>query len=148
MKYGDNIGVNSPTWFVGAVEPLPDLIVPYNRALILGLCLACIACVHCVFRYTRIGLLIRATVQGRETAGTLGVNTRRVDGYTFAIGAGLAGIAGCAWTLIGGVTPDMGQNHIVDSFLVVVTGGVGKLFGTVIAGLGIDQQSSRTDDFW
>jgi len=137
VKYGDNIGVNSPTWLVGALEPVQDLVVPYNRAFILGLCLLSVACVHCLFRFTRLGLLIRATVQGRETAGTLGVNTRRVDGYTFALGSGLAGIAGCAWTLVGGVTPDMGQNHIVDSFLVVVTGGVGKLLGTVLAGLGI-----------
>ena len=76
-------------------------------------------------------------MQNRETAESLGVNTRRTDGLTFALGAGLAGIAGCAWTLIGGVTPDMGQNHIVDAFLVVVTGGVGELAGSVIAGLGL-----------
>ena len=87
--------------------------------------------------FTRIGLKIRATVQGRETAETLGINTRRIDGFAFSLGAGLAGIAGYALTTIAGVTPDMGQNYIVDSFLVVVTGGVGKLAGSVLAGLGL-----------
>ena len=137
VKYGDNIGVNSPTWLVGSFEVIQDLVVPYNRAFILVLCAVCVACVALLFQCTKLGLLIRATVQGRETAETLGVNTRRIDGYSFALGSGLAGIAGCAWTVVGGVTPDMGQNHIVDSFLVVVTGGVGRLVGSVSAGLGI-----------
>ena len=72
-----------------------------------------------------------------EMAVALGVNTRHEDEFTFAFGAGLAGIAGCALTLVGGVTPDMGQNYIVDSFLVVVTGGVGEIAGAVWAGLGL-----------
>ena len=137
VKYGDNIGINAPSWLIGAVEPIQDLVIPYNRAFILGLCMACVLGLRCLLHYTRLGLLMRATVQGRQVASTLGVPTDRVDAYTFALGAGLAGVAGCAWTLVGGVTPDMGQNHIVDSFLVVVTGGVGKLVGTVVAGLGI-----------
>lgn len=137
VKYGDNIGVNSPTWLVGRFEVIPDLIVPYNRAFILLLSAACVAFLYWLFRFTRMGLLIRATVQARETAASHGVNTRLVDSYTFGLGSGLAGIAGYAWTVVGGVTPDMGQNHIVDSFLVVVTGGVGKLSGAVCAGLGI-----------
>ena len=137
VKYGDNIGVNSPAWLVGSFELIQDLVVPYNRAFIFVLCSVCVGIVAMLFKHTKLGLLIRATVQARETAGTLGVNTRRIDGYTFALGSGLAGIAGCAWTVVGGVTPDMGQNHIVDSFLVVVAGGVGKLVGSVFAGLGI-----------
>ncbi|MCH2203734.1 MAG: urea ABC transporter permease subunit UrtB [Fuerstiella sp.] len=137
VKYGDNIGVNSPSMLVGSFEVLQDLVIPRNRAFILVLCGFCVLSVHALFRYTRAGLLIRATVQGRETASGHGVNTRLIDGLTFAVGSGLAGIAGFAWTTVGGVTPDMGQNHIVDSFLVVVTGGVGKLAGAVFAGLGI-----------
>ena len=137
VKYGDNIGVNSPSMLVGRFEVLQDLVIPRNRAFILVLCGFCVLSVHALFRYTRAGLLIRATVQGRETASGHGVNTRLIDGLTFAVGSGLAGIAGFAWTTVGGVTPDMGQNHIVDSFLVVVTGGVGKLAGAVFAGLGI-----------
>jgi urea transport system permease protein len=137
VKYGDNIGVNSPSWLAGRFEVIQDLVVPYNRAFILVLCAVCVFAVYWVIQYTRMGLLIRATVQGRETAASHGVNTRLIDGLTFALGSGLAGVAGYAWTIVGGVTPDMGQNHIVDSFLVVVTGGVGKLAGAVAAGLGI-----------
>jgi urea transport system permease protein len=135
--FGDNIGVNSPTWLMGAYEPMTDLALPYNRLFIIGLTIVSVMGIAIMMRYTRLGLRIRATVQNRETAATLGVNTRRTDSYTFAIGSGLAGIAGCALTLIAGVTPDMGQNYIVDSFLVVVTGGVGKLSGSVFAGTGI-----------
>ena len=135
--FGDNVGVNSPTWLVGNTEPIQDLNLPYNRLFILGLTASCVLAVYWVMNYTRLGLLVRATVQNRETATSLGVNTRVADGFTFALGAGLAGIAGCALTLIGGVTPDMGQNYIVDSFLVVVTGGVGELAGAVWAGLGL-----------
>ena len=135
--FGDNVGVNSPTWLVGNTEPMQDLNLPYNRLFILGLTTSCVLAVYWVMNYTRLGLLVRATVQNRETATSLGVNTRWTDGFTFALGAGLAGVAGCALTLIGGVTPDMGQNYIVDSFLVVVTGGVGELAGAVWAGLGL-----------
>ena len=137
LWYGDNIGVNSPTWLVGSFEPIQDLVISYNRVFIMSLCAFCVLAVSGIMNRTRLGLLIRATVQNRETAESLGVNTRQTDGLTFALGAGLAGIAGCAWTLIGGVTPDMGQNHIVDAFLVVVTGGVGELAGSVLAGLGL-----------
>jgi len=86
---------------------------------------------------TRLGLLLRATTQNRVMSSTLGVNTRRIDGWTFAIGSALAGGAGAVLTLIGGITPDVGQGYIVDSFLVVATGGVGKLAGAVWAGLGL-----------
>jgi len=137
VKYGDNIGVNSPSWLVGSFEVIQDLVVPYNRAFILLLSGFCVLVVYGIFQHTRLGLFIRATVQGRETAASHGVNTSLIDGLTFALGSGLAGVAGYAWTIVGGVTPDMGQNHIVDSFLVVVTGGVGKLAGSVAAGLGI-----------
>ena len=137
VRYGDNIGVNSPTWLLGSFEPIQDLRISYNRVFIMLLCFLCVLAVAAVMNFTRQGLLIRATVQNRETAESLGVNTRRTDGLTFALGAGLAGIAGYAWTLIGGVTPDMGQNHIVDAFLVVVTGGVGELAGSVWAGMGL-----------
>jgi len=137
LRYGDNIGVNSPTWLVGSFEPVQDLRISFNRVFILALCGSCVLAISAIMNRTRSGLLIRATVQNRETAESLGVNTRKTDGLTFALGAGLAGVAGYAWTLIGGVTPDMGQNHIVDAFLVVVTGGVGELVGSVMAGLGL-----------
>ncbi|MEO2045249.1 MAG: urea ABC transporter permease subunit UrtB [Pirellulales bacterium] len=137
IRYGDNIGVNSPSWLVGGVEVIQDFHVSYNRLFIIGLTAACVAFVYWLLNCTKRGLLLRATVQNREMAAALGVNTRYEDEFTFAFGAGLAGIAGCALTLIGGVTPDMGQNYIVDSFLVVVTGGVGEIAGAVWAGLGL-----------
>jgi urea transport system permease protein len=137
VRYGDNIGVNSPTWLVGSFEVTQDVVLPYNRCFIIILCGFCVLLIYGLLNRTRLGLLIRATVQNREMADALGVNTRRIDGYSFAFGSGLAGLAGYALTLIGGVTPNMGQNYIVDSFLVVVTGGVGKLMGTVFSGLGI-----------
>ena len=137
VRYGDNIGVSAPTWLRGGFELIPYLTVEYARCFILVLCALCVTFLYALMNFTRIGLKIRATVQGRETAESLGINTRRIDGFAFSLGAGLAGIAGYALTSIAGVTPDMGQNYIVDSFLVVVTGGVGKLAGSVWAGLGI-----------
>ena len=137
VRYGDNIGINSPTWLVGSFELVPDFTISYNRGFIFLLCALCVLFLYWLMNYTRVGLQVRATVQNRETAESLGVFTRRIDGFTFSLGAGLAGVAGYALTLIAGVTPDMGQNYVVDSFLVVVVGGVGKLAGAVWAGLGI-----------
>ena len=90
-----------------------------------------------LFGRTSLGLKVKATMQNRDMATALGVNTRAVDRFTFAFGSGLAGIAGCCLTLIGGVTLDMGQNYMVESFLVVVTGGVGELLGVIFSGFGI-----------
>ncbi len=138
IRYGDNIGVSSPTWARGGIEIMQDVILPYSRSFIIVLCALCVALIYYLMKRSRLGLKMRATMQSRDMANSLGVNTGRVDRYTFAFGSGIAGIAGCAWTLIGGVTPDMGQtNFIVDSFLVVVTGGVGELIGVVFSGLGI-----------
>ena len=138
LRYGDNIGVNAPTWARGGLEVVQDLIVPYSRCFIIVLCGLCVLLIYYLINHTKLGLRMRATMQNRNMANSMGVNTQRVDRYTFAFGSGIAGVAGCAWTLIGGVTPDMGQNNfIIDSFLVVVTGGVGELIGVICAGLGI-----------
>lgn len=137
LIFGDNIGVNSPTWLRGGVEVTQDVILPYNRLFIIALCAVCVAMIYTLINRTRLGLRMRATMQNRDMADSLGVNTRRIDSYTFAFGSGLAGLAGYALTLIGGVTPDMGQNYIVESFLVVVTGGVGELLGVICSGLGL-----------
>ena len=138
IRYGDNIGVNSPTWARGGYEVAQDIILPYARLYLIGLCVACVSFVYFILRRTRQGMLIRATMQNRDMAKSLGVRTRNVDRFTFALGSGIAGVAGYGWTIIGGVTPDMGQtNFIVDSFLVVVTGGVGELAGVLFSGLGI-----------
>jgi len=136
--YGDNIGVNSPTWARGGFEISQDIVLPYARLYLLGLSILCVCFIYFVIRKTRFGMLIRATMQNRDIANSLGVKTRKIDRLTFALGSGIAGVAGYGWTIIGGVTPDMGQtNFIVDSFLVVVTGGVGELIGVIYSGLGI-----------
>ena len=137
LIFGDNIGVNSPTWLRGNVEVVQDVILPFNRLFIIALCALCVAMIYTLINRTKLGLRMRATMQNRDMADSLGVNTRRIDSYTFAFGSGLAGLAGYALTLIGGVTPDMGQNYIVESFLVVVTGGVGELLGVICSGLGL-----------
>ena len=138
LRYGDNIGVNAPEWARGGVEVMQDVILPNSRCFIIALCAFCVILIYSLMRYTTLGLQMRATMQNRDIAKSLGVNTDRVDRYTFAFGTGIAGIAGYAWTLIGGVTPDMGQkNFIVDSFLVVVVGGVGEIVGVICSGLGI-----------
>ena len=137
VTIGDNIAVNSPSWLQGGVEVMQDVTLPWNRLFILLFCAVCIGLMYWLIERTKLGLLLRATTQNRNMAAALGVPTRRIDGYTFALGAGLAGLAGCALTQTGGVSPDMGQNYIVDSFLVVVTGGVGKLAGAIWAGMGL-----------
>ena len=86
---------------------------------------------------TRLGLFVRGVTQNRPMAACMGVNTARVDTWAFALGAGIAGLAGCALSQVGNVGPDLGQSYIVDSFMVVVLGGVGQLAGTVVAGLGL-----------
>jgi urea transport system permease protein len=138
LRYGDNIGVSAPQWARGGIEIMQDVILPYSRCFIIVLCALCVLLIYYLLARSTIGLRMRATMQQRGIAKSLGVNTERVDRLTFAFGTGIAGIAGYGWTLIGGVTPDMGQkNFIVDSFLVVVTGGVGELMGVIFSGLGI-----------
>jgi len=127
---------------------MQDVRLPYNRLFIIAFCIACICLMYFVIEYTKLGLLLRATTQNRTMAASLGVSTRKIDMLTFGLGAGLAGMAGCAITQVGGVTPDMGQNYIIDSFLVVVTGGVGKLAGAIWAGLGLGVTNKFLEPFF
>ncbi|MFP6737900.1 MAG: urea ABC transporter permease subunit UrtB [Planctomycetota bacterium] len=137
LIFGDNIGVNAPTQLVGSYELFQDFNIAKARVFIIFFSGFAVLLIYLLMSRTRTGLLIRATTQNRATARSLGVNSRFIDSMTFAFGSGLAGLAGCALTLIAGVTPDMGNNYIVDSFLVVVVGGVGELMGVIAAGLGI-----------
>jgi urea transport system permease protein len=137
LWFGDQTSVASPTWFRGGYEILPGLILPWARIFIIGLALATLLALALLFYRSYTGLRIRAVMQNRGMASCLGVSTRRVDSLTFALGTALAGMAGCALSLIGTVDPEVGKTYIVDSFMVVVLGGVGKLVGTVVASLGI-----------
>ncbi len=125
-----NVDVKSPVWLEGGIV-LGGLQLPFKRVFIIGLVIACIAGVYVFLYRTAYGRKIRAVMQNRPMAQSLGINTRRVDSVTFAIGAGLAGVAGCALTLLGSIGPTLGTNYIVDTFMVVVLGGVGKIIGTV-----------------
>ncbi|MCH2580641.1 MAG: urea ABC transporter permease subunit UrtB [Planctomycetes bacterium] len=147
LIFGDNIGVNAPIQLVGSFELFQDFNIAWARLFIIFFCGFCVLLIYLLMGKTRMGLLIRATTQNRATARSLGVNSRFIDSMTFAFGSGLAGLAGCALTLIAGVTPDMGQNYIVDSFLVVVVGGVGELAGVVAAGLGIGVLNKAFEPF-
>ncbi|HET8760415.1 MAG TPA: urea ABC transporter permease subunit UrtB, partial [Nitrospiria bacterium] len=132
-----NVDVASPAWLSGGLPVVEGVYLPYNRLFIVGLTIACVAATALVLFRTSTGLKIRAVTQNRDMSACLGVRTRRVDTWTFAFGAGLAGLAGCALTLIGNVGPDLGQHYIVQSFMVVVAGGVGKLVGTIAAAVSI-----------
>ena len=132
-----NVGVENPSWMSGGVQVLGNLSLPYNRLVIIVFALAVLAGVACLISRTRLGLFVRGVTQNRPIASCMGVNTARVDTYAFALGSGIAGLAGCALSQVGNVGPDLGQGYIVDSFMVVVLGGVGQLAGTVYAALGL-----------
>jgi len=132
-----NVDVSSPSWLSGGVPVMVGLTLPYNRVFIIGLATAAVAAMYWLLFRTNAGLRIRAVTQNRAMSSCLGVRAGFVDATTFAFGAGLAGLAGCALTQIGNVGPSLGQNYIVDSFMVVVTGGVGKLAGTILASAGL-----------
>ena len=132
-----NVDVSAPRWLSGGVPVMVGLTLPYNRVFIIGLAAASVAAMYWLLFRSAAGLRIRAVTQNRAMSACLGVRASLVDTTTFALGAGLAGLAGCALTQIGNVGPSLGQNYIVDSFMVVVTGGVGKLAGTILAAAGI-----------
>ncbi|MBI2525632.1 MAG: urea ABC transporter permease subunit UrtB [Candidatus Rokubacteria bacterium] len=132
-----NVDVTSPRWLSGGIPVAVGLQLPYNRLFIIALAALCVGGMYLLLFKTAAGLRIRAVTQNRAMAACLGVRARWVDAGTFALGAGLAGLAGCALTQIGNVGPELGQNYIVDSFMVVVTGGVGKLLGSILAAVGI-----------
>jgi urea transport system permease protein len=132
-----NVDVASPRWLSGGIPVMVGVQLPYNRLFIIGLAAVCVGAMYVLLFRTDAGLRIRAVTQNRGMAACLGVRARWVDAGTFALGAGLAGLAGCAITQIGNVGPELGQNYIVDAFMVVVTGGVGKLAGSILAALGI-----------
>ncbi len=132
-----NVAVENPVWMSGGWQVLPNLTLPWNRIVIIGFAFAVLLGVAWLISRTRLGLFVRGVTQNRPMASCTGVNTARTDTYAFALGSGIAGLAGCALSQVGNVGPDLGQAYIVDSFMVVVLGGVGQLAGTVYAALGL-----------
>lgn len=132
-----NVTVENPAWLSGALTLPGGLVLPWNRLAIIVFAAAVLAAVAWVLARTRLGLFVRGVTQNRPMAACMGVPTGRVDAYAFSLGCGVAGLAGVALSQIGNVGPDLGQNYIIDSFMVVVVGGVGQLAGTVLAALGL-----------
>lgn len=132
-----NVPVENPAWLSGGLQVMGNLTLPYNRLAIIAFALLVLGGVALLIAKTRLGLFVRGVTQNRRMAACTGVDTARVDCLAFALGAGIAGLAGCALSQVGNVGPDLGQAYIVDSFMVVVLGGVGQLAGTVIAALGL-----------
>jgi urea transport system permease protein len=132
-----NVAVENPRWMSGGIQVMSNLSLPWNRVLIVVFALAVLLGMALLISQTRLGLFVRGVTQNRAMASCMGVNTARIDTYAFALGSGIAGLAGCALSQIGNVGPDLGQGYIVDAFMVVVLGGVGQLAGTVYAALGL-----------
>jgi urea transport system permease protein len=132
-----NVQVENPVWMSGGVEVLANVVLPWSRVVIIFFAAAVLAGMWLLLTRTRLGLFVRGVTQNRSMAACTGVPTARVDTWAFGLGSGIAGLAGCALSQIGNVGPDLGQAYIVDSFMVVVLGGVGQLAGTVYAALGL-----------
>ncbi|MEG4329040.1 ABC transporter permease subunit [Microcoleus sp. herbarium5] len=131
-----NVDVTAPKWLRGGI-PLGNFQLPYARIFIIVLTGICLAGIYLFLQKSVWGLRIRSVTQNRSMSACLGIPTEQVDALTFALGSGLAGVAGCAISLIGSVGSNTGQNYIVDTFMVVVVGGVGKIVGSVVAAIAI-----------
>lgn len=141
-----NVAVVSPEWLNGGLAVM-GVILPYKRLFIIGLVIVCLVCMYLFIYRSNPGRRMRAVMQNREMASCLGISTRRVDSVTFAVGSGIAGIAGCALSLLGPIGPSLGTYYIVDAFMVVVLGGVGKLIGSVVGAFGIGLTGTLFE-FW
>jgi urea transport system permease protein len=130
-----NVQVENPAFMSGGIAVFSNVVLPWNRIAIIFFAVAVLAGMWLLLSKTRLGLFIRGVTQNRAMADCVGVPTSRVDTWAFGLGSGIAGLAGCALSQLGNVGPDLGQGYIVDSFLVVVFGGVGQLAGTVYAAL-------------
>lgn len=131
-----NVAVLPPGWLDGGVR-VAGMVFPYKRLFILAFVILSIFALYVYLTKTPAGRRIRAVTLNRDMASCLGISTRKVDAYAFAIGSGFAGLAGCALTLLGPIGPTIGTYYIVDAFMVVILGGIGKLIGTVLGAFGI-----------
>ena len=138
MVFGaQNVEVSNISWLSGGISITPSLMLPYNRIAIIVFTIAVLSLLIYLLNKTRFGLFVRAVTQNRQMARAVGIRSARIDMMAFGLGSGLAGLAGCALAQVGNVGPDLGQNYIIDAFLVVVVGGVGQVWGAVLAALGL-----------
>ncbi|MEJ5283805.1 MAG: urea ABC transporter permease subunit UrtB [Brevinematales bacterium] len=126
-----NVDVISPRILSGGIKITSYIQLPYNRIFIIFIAIICVILVYFYIYKTSSGRKMRAVMQNRNMAACMGINTQKVDSLTFSLGCGLAGVAGAIVSLLGSIGPSTGQNYIIDSFMVVVLGGVGNLIGTV-----------------
>jgi len=139
------VSVPMTSWLEGACEPVVGIQLPLNRLFIVGLTIIVATLLYLALFKTRWGLKTRAVTQNRLMSGAAGINTDKVDAATFAVGSGLAGIAGSVFTMVGSTNPLTGQLYIVDSFIVVVFGGVQTLLGTFLSALVISQTQTTLE---
>jgi len=142
-----NVEVANPAWMSGGFNLGADVVLPYNRVVIILFAAFVVFLVWLFLSRTRLGLYVRAVTQNRVMADCMGIATPRVDWMTFGLGSGIAGLGGVALSQIGNVGPDLGQSYIVDSFMVVVLGGVGQLAGTIIAAVGLGEINKFLEPF-
>lgn len=131
-----NVEIETPAWLSGGLQ-FGSLVLPWSRIAIIAFALAVLGVVALILNRTRLGLFVRGVTQNRTMASAVGVPAARIDMMAFGLGSGIAGLAGVALSQIGNVGPELGQAYIIDSFIVVVLGGVGQLMGTVVAGFGL-----------
>ncbi|MHB0973237.1 MAG: urea ABC transporter permease subunit UrtB [Thiobacillus sp.] len=136
------VSATLPDWLMGAWKPTPDIDIPLNGLFVMGISIIVTIAVVLFLYRTSWGLKVRATTQNRVMAGAVGINTKKVDRITFAVGCGIAGIAGASFTTIASTGPTSGSLYIVDTFLVVVFGGAASVVGTVLSAFSIAQAQS------
>lgn len=142
-----NVEVANPSWLSGGVEVMNGLVLSYNRIAVIIFSILVVVFVWLLLNHTRLGLFVRAITQNRRMADCVGVPTGRIDMLTFGLGAGIAGLGGVALSQLSNVGPDLGRGYVIDSFMVVVLGGVGQLAGTVIAAFGLGGLSKFIEPF-
>ncbi len=142
-----NVEVSNPSWMSGGISFSSGLTLPYNRIVIIFFAIVVVGLVWFLLNKTRLGLFVRAVTQNRTMADCVGVPTGRIDMWTFGLGSGIAGLGGVALSQLGNVGPELGQSYIVDSFMVVVLGGVGQLAGTIIAAIGLGEVNKYLEPY-
>lgn len=142
-----NVSVANPSWLSGGWELMPTVVLPYSRLAIIAFTIVVVGLVWFLLRHTRLGLYVRAVTQNRDMANNVGIPSQQIDMWTFALGSAVAGLGGVALSQVGNVGPELGQGYIVDSFMVVVLGGVGNIIGSITGALGLGMVNKFLEPF-
>lgn len=142
-----NVSVANPSWLSGGWELMPTVVLPYSRLAIIAFTCVVVGLVWFLLRHTRLGLYVRAVTQNRDMANNVGIPSQAIDMWTFALGSAVAGLGGVALSQVGNVGPELGQGYIVDSFMVVVLGGVGNIIGSIMGALGLGMLNKFLEPF-